>query len=136
MNILLILGVSFLQIFISAFWFSPPLFGKFWMTVTGFDKMSPEQQKEEAKSVGPSYGIQAVLQVVTQSVLYFFITNSSIPWLTLSLLIWLGFMFPVVVQSELWLGGDNSMKIKKIAVVAGQLLMTTLIGGFIFGFFR
>jgi hypothetical protein len=136
MNILLILGVSFLQIVISAFWFSPPLFGKFWMTVTGFDRLSPEQQKEAGKSVGSSYGIQAVLQVLTQSVLYFFITNTNIPWLTLSLLIWLGFLFPVVVQSELWVNGDNSMKIKKVAVVSGQLLLTTLIGGFIFGVFK
>jgi Protein of unknown function (DUF1761) len=136
MNILLILGVSFLQIVISAFWFSPPLFGKFWMTVTGFDKMTSAQQKEAGKSAGASYGIQAVLQVITQSVLYFFITNTSIPWVTLSLLIWLGFLFPVVVQSELWINGDNNLKIKKVAVVSGQLLLTTMIGGFIFGLFR
>ena len=75
MNILIILGVSLLQIVISAFWFSPLLFGKFWMTVTGFDKMSPEQQKEAAKSVGPSYGIQAMLQVVTQ----YYIFSSQTP---------------------------------------------------------
>lgn len=136
MNFPLILGVSILQIIIASIWFSPRLFGKFWMKVSGVEGLSNHEIKELGKSAIPFYVIQFVLQLITNAIIYIAVNNTGPNGGAFSLVVWLGFMMPVVVQNEIWINSENSVKFKKILVVGGQLLITTVLAGVIFGIFR
>lgn len=136
MNFLLILGVSILQIIIASIWFSPRLFGNFWMKANGIEGLSKHEIKELGKSAIPFYIIQFVLQLVTNVIIYVAVMNAGPNGAAFALVVWLGFMMPIVVQNEIWINSENSMKFKKILVVGGQLLITTVLAGIIFGIFR
>jgi Protein of unknown function (DUF1761) len=136
MNFLLILGVTTLQIMIASIWFSPRLFGKFWMKVNRAEGLSKHEMKELGKSAVPFYVIQFILQLVTNAIIYIAVNNAGPNGGAFALVIWLGFMMPVVVQNEIWINSENSVKFKKILVVGGQLLITTVLAGIIFGIFR
>jgi hypothetical protein len=136
MNFLLILGVSILQIIIASIWFSPRLFGKFWMKVNGVEGLSQHEMKELGKSAIPFYIIQFILQLVTNAIIYIAVANAGPNGAAFAFVVWLGFMMPIVVQNEIWINSENSMKFKKILVVGGQLFITTISAGIIFGIFR
>jgi Protein of unknown function (DUF1761) len=136
MNFLLILGVSILQIIVASFWFSPKLFGKFWMKVNGVEGLSQHEMKELGKSAIPFYIIQFILQLVTNAIIYVAVANAGPNGGAFALVVWFGFMMPIVVQNEIWINSENSTKFKKILVVGGQLLVTTVLAGVIFGIFR
>jgi Protein of unknown function (DUF1761) len=165
MNYLLIFGVAILQTIISAVWFSPLMFGKFWMKVNGVpEDTTKEQLQEMGKKALPYYILQFLLTILTNSILLSIINlysmfttsygyNQSIAarytatfdrtsyfvpyfYIIIPLFIWIGFMMPVYIQSEIWTKSDNSLKIKKTLVVGGQLLVVTLLAGLLFGLFR
>ena len=136
MNFLLILGVSILQIIIASVWFSPILFGKFWMKINGAEDLSKHEMKELGKSAIPFYVIQFFLQLVTNAVIYIAVNNAGPSGGAFALVVWFAFMMPIVVQNEIWINSENSVKFKKILIVGGQLLITTVLAGVIFGIFR
>jgi hypothetical protein len=128
-----VLGTMILQTFFSAFWFSPALFGKFWMKVTGMENKSPEEMKKAGKESMPYYFIQMFLTVITNLALLFLMFFMS-PVIAVPL-IWVGFLLPSVIQSEMWIPSTNIMKVKKVAVVSGQMLITLIMAAVIFRFF-
>jgi Protein of unknown function (DUF1761) len=136
MNFLLILGVCILQIIITLLWFSQKLFGKFWRHLSGTAGLSRHEIKELNKSAIPFYFIQFGLQLVTNTIIYIAVANAGFSGAAFGLVVWFGFMLPVIVQNEISINSENSTKLKKILVVSGQLLVTTVLAGLIFGFFR
>jgi Protein of unknown function (DUF1761) len=134
MNYLLILGVTILQTLIGALWYSPLLFGKFWMKVNGIpENISIEEMKERSKGVGSLYAIQFFLTILTDIFLYTMVASLGKSAGVAAALICLGFMVPIVIQGEIWTSSEKSMKLKKILVVCGQLLISTVVAGVIFG---
>jgi Protein of unknown function (DUF1761) len=137
MNYLLILGVAILQTIIGVLWYSPLLFGKFWMKVNGIpENITKEEMKEKSKGVEAYYAIQFFLTILTDIFLYTIVVNMGKSAGVGSALIWLGFMMPVIIQNEIWINSEKSMKIKKILVVGGQALISTVVAGVIFGLVR
>jgi Protein of unknown function (DUF1761) len=71
MNYLLILGVAILQTIIGALWYSPLLFGKFWMKANGLpENISKKEMQELSKGVGKYYGIQFALTILSDFILF------------------------------------------------------------------
>jgi Protein of unknown function (DUF1761) len=136
MNFQLILGVSILQIVIAGLWFSPKLFGGVWSKVNGNDGLSNHELKELKKSAIPLYIIQFILQFVTNIIIYIAVANAGFVGAAFGLLVWLGFMMPIIVQNEIWTKSENLMKLKRILIIGGLFLITTVLAGLIFGFFR
>jgi Protein of unknown function (DUF1761) len=134
MNYLLILGVAILQTIIGAFWYSPLLFGKFWMKVNSIpENINKEEMKARSKGVGSLYAIQFLLTLLTDALLFTIVASMGKSAGIGAALICLGFMVPMVIQNELWTTSDKAMKIKKILVVGGQVLISTVVAGVIFG---
>jgi Protein of unknown function (DUF1761) len=163
MYFLFIFFVGVIQTIFASLWYSPLLFGKFWMKVNGIpENATKEEMKELSKGVGIYYGIQFALQLVTNTILFFlinytnrlyasldsaklnqiqayvkqdlFIISPSYAYVLFAILIWIGFLLPVVIQNELWTKSSNSMKVKKTLVVGGQLLISTVIAALMFHF--
>jgi Protein of unknown function (DUF1761) len=138
MNYLTIFGVVLLQIILNSVWYGP-IFGKFWMIVNGHENATKEEMAELSKGMGLLYGAQALLTILT-TVFTAIVVNSKelsgYSWYYLAGFIWLGFMMPIIVQTELWGPTKKELKLKKTLIIISQLLLSTLISAFFLRNFR
>ena len=144
--IILVLVVALVQIALSSIWYSPILFGNFWMRINGMEETIKNATKEERKKIEaeaiPFYMIQAGLQVFMNICLYLLIhwVNQFVginPYyaILLSFSLWVGVMVPLLIQNEIWGSLVNKDKVFKVAIVAGQLLISTIIALVTFSIF-
>ena len=103
-NYLAVLVAGIVAMGIGALWYSPILFGKLWMRLSGHTPESIDATK--AKGMGVSYTIAFVLQLLVAYILAHFIALQNITSVSgaLSLVFWawLGFIFPVLANTALW----------------------------------
>lgn len=125
------MGINFLAIAIAtiidfvfgAIWYGP-IFGKLWGKIHGFDKLSKAVQQEMMKQMGPLYGVQFAVTLLTNVILAIFI--SYVPgWnaYALAAFIWLGFVVPAQVSSVLFGGTEPKWIVTKISLQAGASLI-------------
>jgi len=123
LNYLAIVLATVAQFIIGAIWYSA-LFGKLWGRIHGFDKLPKEVQQKMMKAMGPFYGIQAFITLVTSFVLAIFI--SYLPeWnaYIMAAFFWIGFVVPTQVSAVIFSGTENKWILKKIAVQAGASIL-------------
>lgn len=131
-----ILAAAVGQFAFGALWYMP-LFGKVWGKIHGFDKLSKEKQKEMMSKMGPMYGLQFVVTVVTAYVLaraIELLPNYS-PYMLAGML-WVGFVVPTQVAAVIFGGTDEKWMAKKIGVMAFGTLGCLLVAVFILGLFK
>jgi hypothetical protein len=128
LNYFAVILATVLQFIFGAFWYSA-LFGKLWGKIHGFDKLSKETQKKMMSEMGPYYGVQFFVTLVTTFVLAIFIANLP-GWSAygMAFFFWLGFTLPAQVSAVIFGGTDRKWIIKKVAVQAGAALGCLLIG--------
>lgn len=121
-NYISVLVATVVQFIIGALWYSV-LFGKLWGRIHGFDKLSKEVQQEMMKKMGPFYGLQALVTLITSFVLAIFITNFQ-TWnpFAMTFFIWLGFIVPAQVSAVIFGGTEGKWILKKILVQSGAAL--------------
>ena len=119
-TILLVLIMTVVQFIVGAVWYGP-VFGGLWGKIHGFDKLSKEVQKKMMAEMGPYYGLQLLVTVLTSLVLVEFRSyvpsESNIFWVVGML--WLGLVVPAQVSSVIFGGTDREWLVKKILVQAG-----------------
>jgi len=79
MLVLAIVLATIAQFIIGALWYSL-LFGKLWGRIHGFDKLPKETQQKMVKEMGPFYGIQLLVTIITTIVLAIFIMFLPHDW--------------------------------------------------------
>lgn len=123
LNYLAILVAALLQFVFGAIWYTP-VFGKAWGRIHGFDKHTPEVQKEMMKSMGPLLGMQFVVTIVTTVVLAVLLAGTISDWSDYAFagLIWLGFIVPTQISAVLFGGTEPCWVVTKIAIMAGGSL--------------
>lgn len=122
-NFLAILLATVVQFIIGAVWYSV-LFGKLWGKIHGFDKLPKATQDKLAKSMGPFYGLQALVTLITSIVLALFITYLPL-WNAYAMagFFWIGFVFPAQVSAVIFSNTERKWMISKIAVQTGASLL-------------
>ncbi len=122
-NYLAILLATVVQFIIGAIWYSV-LFGKLWGKIHGFDKLPKEVQQQMMKAMGPFYGLQALMTLLTSFVLAIFITYLP-DWNPYAMagFFWIGFIVPAQVSAVIFGGTEGKWILKKIAVQAGAALL-------------
>lgn len=123
-----IIGLSVLGAVISAvigtFWYSQATpMGRVHMQYLGFDKLSPEEQKQkidEAKPHMPKmYGAQMALSALTSFFVAFMMIKGSANGESLGMIVgylvltWLCFMVPIIGSALLWSNCDRAIVWKK-----------------------
>jgi hypothetical protein len=88
------------------------------------------------KEAMPYYGIQLVLTIVTVLVQSYFVAMQPANWFMTSMLIWLGFIAPTVVQGVIWSDPKNKKKAMQIGILALNYLVTIIIAGWLLATFR
>ncbi|MFA6553983.1 MAG: DUF1761 domain-containing protein [Candidatus Paceibacterota bacterium] len=130
-NYLPILVASLASFAISSLWYSPILFGKEWVALSGTD-----MKTINPKTVWKSYIAQFFITLITFSVLAFLISMASVRSSTdgafLGLLVWLGFVIPSLLSGLLW--KRESFTLVLIDAINNLVVLT--IGGAIIGAWR
>lgn len=122
LNLLAIFLITVVQFIVGAIWYSE-LFGKLWGRIHGFDKLTKEVQQKMMKSMGPFYGLQALVTLLTSFVLTLFVTYLP-TWNAYAMagFFWIGFVVPTQVSAVIFGGTESKWIIKKIAVQSGASL--------------
>lgn len=106
LNYLAILVAGLVTMVLGAIWYSPPVFGKLWMSLSKLTKKDMEEAKK--KGMAPLYVVQLISALVTSYVLAHFIDYlGAITWLdgvVAGFWLWLGFVATVTIGSVLWEG--------------------------------
>ena len=123
LNWLAIIIATVVQFALGAIWYGP-IFGKLWGQIHGFDKLSKETQQKMMKEMGPYYGVQALVTLISTIVLAIYITNEP-TWnpYAQAAFFWIGFVVPAQVSAIIFGGTDKKWLVKKIAVQAGGSLV-------------
>ena len=122
--LLLAVAGTVIAVIIGSFWYSPGTpTGKLHMQYTGFDKLTPEEQKAKINEMKPKmpkiYGAQMVLSFLISIETVFIIylsMNNGVPFVTsLAFVVanWLCFMVPIIGSNILWGTCDPKIAWKK-----------------------
>ena len=112
------MGVNFIAVVVAAItsmvigslWYSPLLFGKLWMRLQGISKKDIVKAKQ--KSMEKLYFWAFIGALVTAGVFAYLLDmfgKSAEMGITLSLLIWLGFVATTMLGTVLWEGKSVSL---------------------------
>ena len=114
---------TIVQFAIGAVWYSV-FFGKLWGKMHGFDKLPKNVQQKMMQSMGPFYGLQALVTFATSIVLAIFIAYQP-TWnpYAMAAFFWIGFIVPTQVSSVIFGGTEPRWIATKIAVQSAASLL-------------
>lgn len=105
-NFWVVLGAAIASMVVGSLWYSPLMFAKPWMRLSGLTEERMNQAK--ARGMGGLYITQFVASLVMSYVLYHFIFLWDVAGLTelwqMVFWLWLGFIATVLLGSVLWEG--------------------------------
>lgn len=136
LNYLAILLAVIAQFAIGFVWYGP-LFGKTWGKIHGFDKLSKETQDKLMKEMGPFYGLQLLVTVITTVVLAIFITYQP-DWnaYAMAAFYWGGFVVPAQISSIIFSSTPKEWMLQKAAIQAGAAFLCYEAAAIILAYFR
>lgn len=137
LNYFAILLATIGQFIVGAVWYSV-FFGKLWGKIHGFDKLPKAVQQKMMKEMGPMYGVQFVVTLMTSFVLALFIAVLPADWNPYGLagFFWFGFVVPTTVSAAIFGGTENKWLVQKILVQIGASLLCLQTGAAIIHFMR
>jgi hypothetical protein len=137
LNYFAILLATIGQFIVGAIWYTV-FFGKLWGKMHGFDKLPKAVQQKLMSQMGPTYGVQFLVTLLTSFVLALFIAVLPADWNPYGLagFFWLGFVVPTTVSGVLFGGTENKWVIQKIAVQIGASFLCLQTGAAIIHFMR
>lgn len=135
-NYLLILFATLAQFVLGAVWYSPLMFGKWWMDIMEANSLSQEELKKMQKEMTPYYLLQFIITLVFTFVLsifihYLYIANTNFNPYTIAGLIWVGFILPMQISGVVWANTKKKFWAKQIFVMASFQLVGIMLAAFI-----
>ncbi len=118
-----ILLATILQFIVGAAWYT--FFGKIWGQIHGFDTLPKAVQQKMMKEMGPMYGVQFLVTLVTAFVFALFLAALPQDWNAYGMagFFWIGFVVPTQISGVIFGGTENKWVVKKIAIQAGASLL-------------
>jgi hypothetical protein len=129
----LVLIATLAQFVLGALWYSPLIFGRWWMQIMEADKLSNEDLQRMQKEMGPFYALQLFLTFFTTfAFANFMVYASNISIYHTAWWIWIGFMAPLQVSSLIWANTKKKFWLKQIFVMlsmqfVGIMLAATIL---------
>ncbi len=134
-NLWAVLAATVVMFGIGAFWYTVP-FQKAWSRIMGFDKLSKKEQDALMKNMGPIYGTQLAVTLVSAYVLAHFMgAFPDYEYWKLAFFLWLGFAMPSSVSAVLFSNTPNRYKFEQIAIMSGELLVRLLVAAWVISLF-
>ena len=125
------------QFILGALWYSPLMFGKWWMEIMGATTLSPDEIKRMQKEMTPFYVLQIVLTFIFTLVFALFTQYLRDPQISLNAyavagLIWLGFIVPTQISSVVWANTKKQFWPKQIFIMISYQLVGIMVTAFLF----
>ncbi len=133
---ILILAAAAAQFILGALWYSPLLFGKWWMQIMEMDQVPPADMQKMQKAMMPFYGVQLLLTILFTFVLGMFIrylqmANVGFHAYGVAGWIWLGFIVPTQVAGVIWANTKKKFWAKQITIMISYQLVGLMLAAFI-----
>lgn len=126
-----ILVASIAQFVLGAIWYSPLMFGKYWMQIMEFSGTKEEMEKAQKEMI-PFYLLQLLLTLIFTWELYQTLNSgTSLNPYFLAFMMWFGYVMPTQVSAVIW---SNTKKIfwkKQIFIMLGCSLVSMMLATFI-----
>jgi hypothetical protein len=120
-----------MQFVLGMIWYGP-LWGKAYMDVMDKNNIPEEEIKKIQKEMGPYYGLQILLSLITSFVLFGVIyLVPEVCGARLALLIWLGFVAPTQIGAVIWGNTKKDKWFKQILIMLGYSLLSLVGSGYI-----
>lgn len=134
-NFLAVLVATVAMFALGGLWYMWP-FGKIWGKMHGFDKLSKKEQDAMASKMGPYYGAQLVVTIISAVALAYFISSMpNVGWYIIAFWLWFGVILPTTVSAVLFGGTEGKYIVTKILIMLGGSLVCTFAGAAIISFF-
>ena len=134
-NLLSVLAATVVMFAVGAFWYAVP-FQKAWGKIHGFDKLTEAEQDKLMSEMGPTYGAQLVVTIISAFVLAYFISlPTDLSPYQLAFWLWLGFVMPAQVSAVLFSQTASNMKVLQIAIMSGEALVRLLLAAWVISLF-
>jgi hypothetical protein len=132
-NLTLVFIATVAQFILGAVWYSPLMFGKWWMQIMEKDKAPIEEIQKMQKEMAPFYGLQFVLAFVTTFMLAHYILywadEASAYYVALMLLI--GFIVPTQISGVVWANTKRKFWAKQIFVMVSYQFVGIMLAAWI-----
>lgn len=130
MNFGLIFLATFLQFILGALWYSPLMFGNFWLKVMGHSGLEKAKLQEMQKAMMPFYGLQFVLTLITT-----FVLSNNLAYNNLTgpaaygyaFFMWLGYIAPILIQTVVWGKTERKYWLKQILTMLSFQLVSIML---------
>lgn len=134
-NVWAVLAAAAAMFVVGAFWYMVP-FGKLWGKIHDFDKLSKKEQEAMRAKMGPWYGVQLVVTIISAYVLAMFIQllPDQSPYY-LAFLLWLGFVVPTEASAMIFGGSKPEYVWHKIFISIGESLIHLMVAAWVLGLF-
>lgn len=130
-NIFAVIVAAAAMFAVGALWYMV-LFAKKWARMHGMDKLSDKQMKELSSKMGPFYGLQLLMTVISAWVLaYLMILLPEVSPILVAFLVWVGFVLPADVSSVIFGGTEGKYIGSKISIQAGEALVRLTVAALI-----
>jgi hypothetical protein len=125
LNYTLILVATILQFILGAVWYSPLMFGKWWMEIMEVTHIGKEEIKKMQKEMAPFYVLQLILTFVYTTVLAMFLYALPASWNSygIAFFILLGFVIPTQISGVVWANTKKKFWVKQIFVMVSMQLV-------------
>ena len=135
-NYTLVAVATVAQFVLGALWYSPLLFGKWWMQIMEMSHLSKEELQKMQKAMTPFYIVQIMLTLLSTFVLAMFIhylemANVGFHAYGVAGWVWLGFIAPTQIASVIWANTEKKFWCKQIFVMTSYQLVGLMITAYI-----
>lgn len=130
-NLWAVLAAVVVMFVFGAFWYSVP-FRSMWSRIHGFDKLSRAEQAALMKNMGPTYGVQLVVTILSAFILTYVIgAYPAISFWNIVFVAWIGFVLPSQVSAVLFSRTPDSYKALQVAIMALEALLRLLLAAWV-----
>ncbi|PIR55137.1 hypothetical protein COU74_01905 [Candidatus Peregrinibacteria bacterium CG10_big_fil_rev_8_21_14_0_10_36_19] len=131
-NYSLVAAAVVAQFVLGAFWYSPLMFGKWWMEIMECTDCSPEKMKKMQKEMTPFYFVQLLLTLLlTVSLANLAPYMGGFSIYHVAFWVWIGFIVPTQVACVIWANTKRKYWLKQIFVMVGNQLASLMLASWI-----
>ena len=128
---MLIIVASIAQFILGALWYSPIIFGKWWMEIMEVNNISREKLQEMQKKMAPFYALQFFLTVFSTFALVNLAAATSFSLYHVAFWIWISFIVPTQISTVLWGNTKKRFWAKQIFVMASYQIVGLMLAAWI-----
>lgn len=134
LNYSLIFVATLAQFVLGAVWYSPLMFGKWWMKFMDCENLSASELKKIQKEMMPFYGLQLILTLITTVSL-----AKLLMWLpdmnaySVANIVFIGFLAPTQIASVVWGKTEKRFWFKQVFVMVSNSFVGIMLATWILG---